>query len=283
MMPGRVLAIGHRGARLEAPENTLASFARALAAGADWLELDVRMTADGRFAVIHDDDVMRTTGGRGRVSEMPFAEVRRLDAGWWFDGAFKGERVPSLEEVVALASGRAGLFVEVKEPGDRGGDIARALPRVLEGFSGDVMVGSFDPDFLWFYKRNHPGQATALITRKPAGLRHAREAGVDAVSVSVRSPAAVLIPRIKPAGMRAFVWTIGSKRALGLALHWDVDGIVTDCPREVRAVLDGVIEAEAAESGGEPPEGRAYLAWRRKVLRRMRPWPITRPPSGVRG
>jgi glycerophosphoryl diester phosphodiesterase len=283
MMPGRVLAVGHRGARLEAPENTLASFKRAIAAGVDWLELDVHMTADGRFAVIHDDDVSRTTGGSGRVSEMPFAAVRRLDAGWWFDGDFAGERVPSLEEVVALADGKAGLLVEVKEPGDRAGDIARALPGVLEGFRGETIVGSFDPDFLWFYKRNHPGQTTALITRKPAGLRHAREAGADAVSVSVRSPAAVLIPRIKRAGKLAFVWTIGSMRALQVALHWDADAVITDFPREVRAVLDGVTEAEAADFGGDPPDGKAYLAWRRKTLRRMKPWPRKRPPVGVRG
>jgi len=282
-MGRQVIAVAHRGARLEAPENTLASFSRAIAAGADWLELDVHMTSDGRFVVIHDDKLERTTGAQGRASEMTLDAIRRLDAGAWFGPQFEGERIPTLEEVVALASGRVGLLVEVKEPGNRGGDIARALPAALERFRGEAWVGSFDANFLWFYKRNHGEHPTVLITRKPGALRQAREAKADGLSVSVRSPAAVLLPRIKREGMRSFVWTVASMRALSLALHWNVDGVVTDCPREVRSVLDGVSRAQAEEFGDEAPEGKAYLVWRRRILRKTKPWPRVKAPRGVRG
>src|SRR5690554_2395339 len=92
--------IGHRGAAALAPENTLAAIRAADAAGVTWVEIDVRLAADG-LAVIHDALLDRTTNGTGPVSEASLSAIASLDAGAWFGTAFAGERVPTLE--VALS------------------------------------------------------------------------------------------------------------------------------------------------------------------------------------
>ncbi|MBZ0251997.1 MAG: hypothetical protein K8I02_01540, partial [Candidatus Methylomirabilis sp.] len=97
-MTRRCLRIAHRGASGECPENTLAAFGRALEIGVDMVEFDVHLSRDGVPVVIHDDDVRRTTDGRGLVKDLTLAELRRLDAGGWKDARFAGERIPTLEE-----------------------------------------------------------------------------------------------------------------------------------------------------------------------------------------
>lgn len=94
--------IAHRGLAKRAPENTLAAFAAAMAAGATAIEFDLHMTRDGALVVMHDYNVERTTNGRGLISDLTLAEVRGLDAGSWFDPTFASEKVPTLEEVLAL-------------------------------------------------------------------------------------------------------------------------------------------------------------------------------------
>ena len=99
------VVIGHRGAAAHAPENTLASIRSAAALGASWVEFDVKLTADGRCIVFHDDALDRTTDGRGAVSTATHDEINRLDAGAWFAPAFAGERVPSLAAALGLIIG----------------------------------------------------------------------------------------------------------------------------------------------------------------------------------
>ncbi len=107
-------AIAHRGAADRHPENTLIAFEKALALGADALECDVHLSADGQVVVIHDPTVDRTTDGTGEVATMALEELRQLDAGSWKHSRFAGQRIPTLQEVAELARDRAQLFVELK-------------------------------------------------------------------------------------------------------------------------------------------------------------------------
>lgn len=111
---GQPLIGAHRGGAAYAPENTLASFAEGLRRGADMLELDVHLARDGQLVVLHDHDLARTTDGRGYVHQHTVAELQGLDAGSWFDPRFAGERIPTLEEVIAFVAHRAYLTIEVK-------------------------------------------------------------------------------------------------------------------------------------------------------------------------
>jgi glycerophosphoryl diester phosphodiesterase len=100
----RPLISGHRGTRHGAPENTMAAFRYAHAAGADIVEFDVQWTRDGHMVIMHDKDVARTTNGRGLVSSLTLAQIRRLDAGSWYGAKWKGERVPTFGEVLEYCS-----------------------------------------------------------------------------------------------------------------------------------------------------------------------------------
>ena len=128
---GRPFICGHRGARVHAPENSLAGFAMAAEMGADIIELDVRLTSDGALAIIHDATVDRTTNGTGRVADLSWDEVRALDAGKGFGAAFKGQRVPALGKVLEWERGRVYLAIEVKEPPPLGAGVLERIGAVI--------------------------------------------------------------------------------------------------------------------------------------------------------
>lgn len=132
-----VEVIAHRGASAYAPENTLAAFERAVELQANWFELDCTLSKDDEVIVIHDDDVERTTNGTGRVADLTLEELKQLDAGTWFDEQFSSERLPTLGESLALAKGRIGVYIEVKDS-DNDGDLKQTLLAMGEG-SGPLL------------------------------------------------------------------------------------------------------------------------------------------------
>src|SRR5512132_864966 len=111
-LPQPVL-FAHRGASAHAPENTLAAFELALAHQADAIELDVKLTADGHVVVIHDPTVDRTTGSQGRVKDLSLAQIRALEAGSFFSEKYRGEKIPTLEEVFESLGKRIFINVEL--------------------------------------------------------------------------------------------------------------------------------------------------------------------------
>lgn len=114
---GEPATIAHRGASGSAPENTMASFRLAEAMGAHYIELDCTLSADSEVVVIHDGSVDRTTDGRGNVRALTSDQLRQLDAGSWYGDRFAGERIPTLDKVLAWANGRMGVYIEIKSMG----------------------------------------------------------------------------------------------------------------------------------------------------------------------
>ncbi len=110
--------VAHRGSSADRPECTLASLLRAIESGSTATEVDVRTTKDGRLVILHDTTVDRTTDGKGRISDLTFAEVRRLDAGSWFDPKYKDERIPTLQEILETAKGKTDVLLDLKETGE---------------------------------------------------------------------------------------------------------------------------------------------------------------------
>src|SRR5215470_11581881 len=109
-----VVAISHRGEHLHHPENTMPAYRAAVEAGADFIETDVRTTADGKLVIMHDSNVDRCTNGRGEVAAMTFDEIRKLDAGAKSGDAFRGTIVPAFEEVLEFAKGKIGVYIDAK-------------------------------------------------------------------------------------------------------------------------------------------------------------------------
>jgi len=136
--PSRGVA-AHRGGSLSHPENTLAAFCEALRLGAAMIECDLRATRDGAVVVMHDETVDRTTDGHGRVADLSFDEIRRLDAGSWKGPAFAGERVPELDEVLEVVPRDVWLNLQVKPKEPVAAEVARRV--VARDMQGQVLLG----------------------------------------------------------------------------------------------------------------------------------------------
>ena len=147
------MIVGHRGAAGYEPENTLLSFGKAAEIGVDWIEFDLRRSADGHLVVVHDDTVDRTTNGRGKVGEMTLEELKKLDAG-------KGQQVPTFQEVIDFAKGRVKLIPEIKQQG-----IEMEVLDVIDrnDIVNDCIVSSFHGYSIRRCKEFHPQLQTAAI------------------------------------------------------------------------------------------------------------------------
>lgn len=162
---GRPLLVGHRGAMGVAPGNTFAALEAGLAGGADILELDVQLTADGQVVLFHDATLDHTTGVNGRVGDYPAEFLQALDAGSWFDPTFAQERIPLLAEVLAWAKGRIPLMIELKHGPVFEPALDRATVSLIEDFAmiDEVVVISFDHFALQRVKQQQPDIATSAI------------------------------------------------------------------------------------------------------------------------
>ncbi len=241
----------HRGGAGLAPENTLAACRRSLEVGVRWVEVDVRYTADGVPVLLHDDTVDRTTDGRGPVRGLRFAELRHLDAGGWFGAAYRGERVPSLEELFALLADypAAGAYVEVKEDGVDGERLAQEVLEVAERWelTDRVRLASFSPDPLRRARQLRPGVVRVALQgplERPDPGRFVDERGAQ-----VWGPhhAAVTEETVRAAhglGIGVYAWTVNDPaealrlQRLGLGRHPE-DAVATDFPDRLLEVLEG--------------------------------------------
>lgn len=243
---GRALAVAHRGASQEAPENTLAAFRCALDAAVPAVEFDVQRTRDGRLVVIHDQTLDRTTDGRGPVSALTFEELRRLDAGRWFGPAFAGERVPSLDEVLDLVRGRALTLLEIKNgPAFYDGiesQVADALRRrdMVDG----ALVMSFDHPAVRAMREAAPEIATGIIyaARLADVVGAARAADANAVCPAWHLVTAGVVAEAHAAGLGVFPWTIDQEPAMRRCLDWGVDGVTSNDVRLLARVAGGRTE-----------------------------------------
>jgi glycerophosphoryl diester phosphodiesterase len=164
----RPIVIAHRGFSAEAPENTLVAVRAAIAAGADMVEVDVTLTADGEVVVIHDDTLDRTTDGSGPVADHTLEQLLRLDAGSWFARRFRGERIPTLAQVLDEVRGRILINVEIKPEAvgeEVEGGIAERVVKLIEerDMRNQVIVSSFEPRALQQIDEIDPEIATASL------------------------------------------------------------------------------------------------------------------------
>ena len=186
--PPRDEVQAHRGASAIAPENTLAAFRAAAEQGAKWVELDVALLSDGTLVVIHDDSVDRTTSGKGSLGDLTAADLIDLDAGTWFDPAFASERLPTLDQVIALL-GELGLSanVEIKQhPHHRSLDQLIAAVRAAIATrrpETQIMISSFDPACLKAMAALEPGLEMAMLWVEPPNDWEAQLAAIPARTI----------------------------------------------------------------------------------------------------
>jgi glycerophosphoryl diester phosphodiesterase len=238
----------HRGAAGLAPENTLAAFRMAMELGADAAELDLQAAKDGAVVVIHDDTVDRTTDGRGRIGDLTLAEIKRLDAGAKFGAAFRGERIPTLRELIDLvkSSGnpRFRLNLEIKFAEGREGQPADLEERVLAvlretGFVDRVITQSFHHASAAKMKRLAQSIPAGLLVgerRQPADpVAAVRQHRVDYYAPHYSLVTPELLRTLHGAGIPVVTWTVNEptdmRRLIAAGLGTlPGDGMISDYP-----------------------------------------------------
>jgi glycerophosphoryl diester phosphodiesterase len=235
-----VWVVAHRGASGHAPENTLAAFRRAVELGAAFIETDLQISRDAHIVVIHDDRLDRTTTGRGPVREHTLAELRELDAGSWYDSQFAGERIPTLEEVLEL-SGQSDivLYLEIK-PGAPWG-VEQAVVGALRsaGETTRAVVLSFEAATLATVRRLEPTLMTGYLydRRQPDAVQRALELGARQLAPRGDLVTPELVAEARRNGLQVVTWTINRPEHMRAFAAVGVDGIMTDYPDRLIAVL----------------------------------------------
>ncbi|MFE7581362.1 glycerophosphodiester phosphodiesterase [Streptomyces gardneri] len=261
-----VQVVAHRGASEDAPEHTLAAYVKAIEDGADALECDVRLTADGHLVCVHDRRVNRTSNGRGAVSALELADLAALDFGVWKEREERDDASESpdwgdpgytsvltlerLLELVSDAGRRVELAIETKHPTRWAGQVEDRLLQLLKRFGLDapesrddspVRIMSFSARSLHRIAAASPTLPTVSLTqfvtprlrdgRLPAG---ARVAG-PSIRIVRHHPAVIL--RLQKAGHQVHVWTVDEPEDVELCVRLGVDAIITNRPKQVLAQL----------------------------------------------
>ena len=259
--------IAHRGASTEAPEHTYAAYAAALAADADGLECDVRLTADGHLVCVHDRSVDRVSNGSGRVSSLELARLEELDFGSWHtptdepESAARADEEPDrdanrvltlrrLLDLVAAQNRRVELAIEVKHPSRYAGQVERSLVSVLDEYgwaprhAGDespARIMSFSSSAVRRANRLAPGVRTVFLMEPfvyrarggalPAGVR------IAGPSIEILRTRPESVRRWHQAGCEVHVWTVDEPADFELCLSLGVDAVITNRPRAMRTAL----------------------------------------------
>ncbi|MFF5719496.1 glycerophosphodiester phosphodiesterase [Streptomyces buecherae] len=260
--PHSPFVVAHRGASEAEPEHTLIAYERAIEEGADALECDVRLTADGHLVCVHDRRVNRTSNGRGAVSSMELSDLAALDFGSWKGKAADAElpdrdaaSVLTLErllELVADAGRPVGLAIETKHPTRWAGQVEDRLLTLLRRFGlaggpsapdepAPVRIMSFSARSLHRVRAAAPGLPTVYLTQfLSPRLRDGRlPAGVSIAGPSVRivrnHPG--FVARLHRAGHRVHVWTVNEPADVDLCVRLGVEAIITNRPKQVLSQL----------------------------------------------
>jgi glycerophosphoryl diester phosphodiesterase len=217
-----VIITSHRGAGFLEPENTLRAIRRAIALGADQVEIDVQLTRDGYLVLMHDATVDRTTNGTGNVADLTIEEIRQLDAG-------HGERVPTLEEVLTLTDGKITPQIELKGPGT-----APAVVKTLDemGSADKVVLTSFlHQQLLEVRQLNKDIPSGALWGRLPPDVVfRSQQLGVQALHIWHEFIDRQLVADVHAQGLLIRAWNANTEEDIQRLIELGVDAIGSDRP-----------------------------------------------------
>jgi len=249
----RPWVVAHRGYSGLYPENTASAFEAAIRASADMIELDVCMSKDRIPIVIHDQTLERTTDSHGPVSEFTLSELKKLDAGSWFSPEFKGESIPTLEEVLSQIKGKISVNIEIKpesyEPFAPADAIEKQICRMIEkfGMNDSVLISSFEHSFfprikLWYSKNNNlTSLRIAPLQEKDFSEKNVLKLCETTEAYSFHPDEKFLnyslIKILKENSFRTVAYTINDEKRIEQLAEWGVTGIITDDPELMRMVL----------------------------------------------
>lgn len=232
--PGRIMA--HRGASQVAPENTLAAFRIARAQGADWFEFDVSLLGDGTPVVHHDATLERCTSGTGPLTGIGQSDLARIDAGGWFDPAFTGEPLPTLDAALNLIAGLGfSANLEMKPQGAPPGPLAEQVAMALAArpwAAERIVVSSFDFEALVALRGLAPGQPLAMLWEAPPPDWPAwlRRIGAEALHIWWKDLTLDLLDEALAEDTRLRVYTANDPVAMAPFRRPGLTSVITDHP-----------------------------------------------------
>ena len=238
------VVFAHRGASQYAPENTIAAFELAVSQGADAIELDVKLSADGKAVVIHDQTVDRTTHGSGRVNQMTLASLKGLNAQYRFD-AYAGEQIPTLDEVFESVGKRIFINVELTNYASRHDNLVPIVAEIVKRhqLEKEVLFSSFIPVNLKKMKTLLPDVPVALLASQGVLGVASRSALFTQLSPKIIHPylddvTPQLMNTERRRGRRVHVWTVNEDIDLRRMIDYGVDGFFTDDPAKALRILE---------------------------------------------
>jgi glycerophosphoryl diester phosphodiesterase len=244
MQEKSIWVIAHRGASGHAPENTMASFRRAVEMGARFIETDLQLARDARVIAIHDLTYDRTTTGKGEIHQLPMKQIRTLDAGSWFgerDGkSYAGEKVPVLEEILDFAEKNDVIFYLEIKSGQAWGIEHVVVATLRDRNAGArVVIISFDPGTLDTVQRLDSTMMTGLLCEIPSSDLVERTVRAGARQLVVRGDliTSTITEKAHRAGLQVVAWTINEVEQMRQMIDAGVDGIITDYPERLIELL----------------------------------------------
>ena len=243
--PRKPLVVAHRGASASAPENTLAAFKRAREVGADGIELDVMLSADGELVVIHDATVDRTTDGTGKVGSLSLASLRELNAASRFAGSSSAEKIPLLSEVYEEIGSDMLINVELKNYASPFDDLTQKVVKLTQkfGLQQTVLLSSFNPLNLPKAKKLAPEIRRGLLTepgKQGALLRGwvGRLFPYNAFHPYYQDLTRESLAACHQRGVDVNVWTVDDPVAIRRLADWGVDAIICNDPAAALKLLE---------------------------------------------
>jgi glycerophosphoryl diester phosphodiesterase len=229
--------IAHRGASGAAPENTMASFQRAIDDKADWIELDVQENADDTIVVAHDSDFMKVAMSDLKVWDATNESLSDLDIGGWYAPENSNQRVPTLLQALELAKDKLGVMIELKYYGHDRNLESRVVDIVEQtGMESDIMVMSLKIDGLRKVAALRPAWTRGLLNT--ASIGDLTRLDLDFLALNSRAASLAMINRAHKQKMKVYVWTINDPVQMSVMMSRGVDGIITDEPTLAHQVME---------------------------------------------
>lgn len=236
----RTQITAHRGYSTAAPENTLYSFEEAVGIGADYIELDVQLTADEQLVVFHDKTIERTTNGKGELSKYTYEELQEFSAGSWFskDGEFDDAKIVLLSDVLENFGNDILFNIEIKNHGDVRKTAEKTVEVIEEyGIERSCYITSFSYNALKVVKKINPKIKTALIANVASSTSFSQLKYIDAVSLNYIFINSSIVNMAHQNGKRVFVWTVDGRSDIQHMIAIGVDNIITNRPDRVSEIV----------------------------------------------
>ncbi len=263
--------VGHKGASGYAPENTIASFERAIELGADAIEIDVHFTKDGEVVVFHDEEVSRTTNGQGKIHEFTLEEVKQLDAGSWFDTEFAGEEVPTLEETLDHIHGKLECIIDIKSKGHMFYEgFAKRIVEIVDekGAKEWCVIQAYDETYLeeaieidstiqvkkLMMGEDETHLLAFYIQAKGFTDHRNMHEFYNTLNPHFTTLSQRRIFRFKARGYKVFTYVVNERPDMLKMLNMGVDGIITDFPDKmvrIKEQLDSLDREREREKAAE--------------------------------